>query len=76
MTRARTIANCHASVEAHRVSPFPARLPRRNVEAEAVAAWRAIETLTTADASDLRDNAQALAEMRDRIDTMFERMAG
>ena len=51
---------------------FADKLPRRNVEAEAINAWRAVDTLSTADAADLRDNMTALVEMRDKINAMIE----
>jgi hypothetical protein len=47
-------------------------LPPRDVEAEAIAAWRAVDTLTTADPRDWRENIGALVEMQERIERMIE----
>ena len=46
-------------------------IPPRDVEGEATKAWIAVDRLTTAEASDLRDNMGALLEMRDKINTMI-----
>ena len=48
------------------------KLARRNVEAEAMAAWRAVDTLTTAEPRDWRENIGALVEMQERIERMIE----
>ena len=51
---------------------FADRLPARNVEQEATDAWNAVDRLTTADPKALRENIQAITEMREKLDFIFE----
>ena len=69
--RQRTIEACNASV----IRPaFGNKIPPRNVEDEATKAWIAVDRLTTADPRGLRENIQAIAEMREKLDLIFERV--
>jgi hypothetical protein len=52
---------------------FADKLPPRDVESEAVAAWRAVDRLTTADTADLIQNRTALLEMSEKLDAMITR---
>lgn len=61
----KVLESAVADLRLHKLAP-------RNVEAEAMAAWRAVDTLTTADPRDWRENIVALVEMQERIERMIE----
>jgi len=54
------------------VGLYADRLPARDVESEAVKAWRAVDMLSTSSPHQLRHNLTALIEMRELLDRMIE----
>ena len=51
---------------------FADKLPPRNAEDEVTRAWIAVDWLTSLTPREVRENIQAIAEMREKLDVLFE----